>query len=79
MHVNGKMYVYEMVLYCNSRARDTCYHYRYIEKKKDSDMKRIRSVPLEGILIPKLFILLKMIISSFGIDYILKRISQLTK
>jgi hypothetical protein len=42
--VKGKTYVYERIPYYNPKIRNTSYHYRYMGRKDDGGIRKIRSV-----------------------------------
>ena len=42
--VKGKTYVYERIPYYNPKIRNTSYHYRYVGRKDDGRVRKIRSV-----------------------------------
>lgn len=42
--VKGKIYVYERIPYYNPKIRNTSYHYRYVDRKDNGEIRKIRSV-----------------------------------
>ena len=42
--VKGKTYVYERIPYYNLKMRNTSYHYRYVGRKDNGGIRKIRSV-----------------------------------
>jgi hypothetical protein len=71
--VNGKTYVYERVPYYNSKIQNTSYHYIYLGKKNNEEIKKVRSILPRRSLIHGPFIPLMKIVDALGIDDILKK------
>lgn len=64
---NGRIYVYEGFTYYNPRIKNTCYHYRYIGKKKGGETKKVRSILPRRILLHGPLIPLMGIVNAIGI------------
>ena len=71
--VKGKTYVYERIPYYNPRIRNTSYHYRYVGRKDDGGIRKIRSVLPRRSLIHGPFIPIMKIIDDMGIEEMLKK------
>ena len=71
--VKGKTYVYERIPYYNPKIRNTSYHYRYVGRKDDGGIRKIRSVLPRRSLIHGPFIPIMKIIDDMGIEEMLKK------
>ena len=71
--VKGKTYVYERVPYYNPKIRNTSYHYRYVGRKDDGGIRKIRSILPRRSLIHGPFIPIMKIVNDLGIVDILKK------
>ena len=65
--MKGKTYVYERVPYYNPKIRNTSYHYRYVGRKDNGEIRRIRSFLLRRSLIRGSFIPIMKIVNDIGI------------
>ena len=64
--VKGKTYVYERIPYYNPKIRNTSYHYRYVGRKDDGGIRKIRSVLPMRSLIHGPFIPIMKIVKEMG-------------
>ena len=71
--VKGKTYVYERIPYYNSKIRNTSYHYRYVGRKDNGEIKKIRSVLPMRSLIHGPFIPIMKIVGEMGIEEMLEK------
>ena len=71
--VKGKTYVYERVPYYNPKIRNAGYHYRYVGRKDDGGIRKIRSVSPRRSLIYRPFIPIMNIVNDLGIADMLKK------
>ena len=71
--VKGKTYVYERVPYYNPKIKNTSYHYRYVGRKDNGGIRKIRSaIPIRS-LIHGPFIPIMKIVNDIGIVDMLER------
>ena len=71
--VKGKTYVYERVPYYNPKIKNTSYHYRYVGRKDNGGIRKIRSaLPIRS-LIHGPFIPIMKIVNDIGIVDMLER------
>ncbi len=71
--VKGKIYVYERIPYYNPKIRNTSYHYRYVGRKDDGGIRKIRSVLPKRSLIHGPFIPIMKIVRDIGIEEMLEK------
>ena len=71
--VKGKTYVYERIPYYNPKIKNTSYHYRYVGKKDDGGVRKIRSVLPKRSLIHGPFIPIMKIVRDIGIEEMLEK------
>ena len=71
--VKGKTYVYERIPYYNPKIRNTSYHYRYVGRKDNGEIKKIRSVLPRRSLIHGPFIPIMKIVKEMGIEEMLEK------
>ncbi len=71
--VKGKTYVYERVPYYNPRIRNTSYHYRYVGRKDNGGIRKIRSALPRRSLIHGTFIPIMKIVNDMGIEDMLEK------
>ena len=71
--VKGKTYVYERIPYYNPKIRNTSYHYRYVGRRDDGGIRKIRSVLPKRSLIHGPFIPIINIVREMGIEEMLKK------
>ncbi len=71
--MKGKTYVYERVPYYNPKIRNTSYHYRYVGRKDNGEIRRIRSFLLRRSLIRGSFIPIMKVVKEMGIEEMLKK------
>ncbi len=71
--VGGRTYVCKRKPYYNCRIKNASYRYKYVEKKENSEIRRIRSVLLGRSLIHGPFIPLPNVVSALGLEDLLAK------
>ena len=71
--VKGKTYVYERIPYYNPKIRNTSYHYRYVGRNDNGEIRKIRSVFPKRSLIHGPFIPIMKIVRDIGIEEMLEK------
>ena len=71
--MKGKTYVYERVPYYNPKIRNTSYHYRYVGRKGNGEIRKIRSALPRRSLIRGPFIPIMKIVKEMSIEETLEK------
>ena len=71
--VKGKTYVYERIPYYNPKIRNTSYHYRYVGRKGNGEIRKIWSVLSKRSLIHGPFIPIIKAVREMGIEEMLEK------